>query len=108
MSLEDVALRSALLWLLLPAVGLPVCLLVGRNGHGGLLPRLVVWLLVIPVFLGASYLGTGTSYASAFITGQAAAYLSAPEASPEAVDLLLRERYGLRAKPQDTPRAISR
>jgi hypothetical protein len=50
-----------------------------------------------------AYLGTGTSYASAYITGQAAAYLSAPEASPDVVDLLLRERYGVRSKPGDAP-----
>jgi hypothetical protein len=56
-------------------------------------------------FDNQAYLGTGTSYASAFITGQAAAYLSAPEANPEAVDLLLRERYGLRARPENPPGA---
>jgi len=54
-------------------------------------------------FENQAYLGTGTSYASAYITGQAAAYLSAPEASPDVVDLLLRERYGVRDKPGDAP-----
>lgn len=42
-----------------------------------------------------AYLGTGTSYASAYITGQAAAYLSAPNTNPDAVDLLLREHHGV-------------
>ncbi|MFM1944145.1 MAG: hypothetical protein RI897_3127 [Verrucomicrobiota bacterium] len=46
-----------------------------------------------------AYLGTGTSYAAAYISGQAAAYFTQPQANPEAVDALLRQQFGLRQKP---------
>ena len=57
MSLDAVAARAALLWLLLPGIGIPVCLLAARNGRREFLPRLLVWFAIVPVFLGAAWLG---------------------------------------------------
>lgn len=43
------------------------------------------------------YLGTGTSYATAHISGAAAAFLSTAGSTPTAVDHALRQSYGYRA-----------
>src|SRR5512145_107657 len=52
-----IAVRAALWWLLFPAIGLPVSLLMARRGDRGFLDRIFVWLAIIPVFLVTAYLG---------------------------------------------------
>jgi len=56
--LPAIALKGALWWLLLPALGLPVSLVMYRRGQTGFLARLWVWFAVVPVFLGTAWLGT--------------------------------------------------
>lgn len=52
-----IALRGGLWWLLLPLIGLPVSLYMSRRGQPGFLARLLVWFVIIPLFLGAAFLG---------------------------------------------------
>jgi phosphatidate cytidylyltransferase len=52
-----IATRAALWWLLFPAIGLPVSLLMARRGERGFLERIFVWLAIIPVFLISAYVG---------------------------------------------------
>ncbi len=52
-----IAVRAALWWLLFPAIGLPVSLLMARRGDRGFLDRIFVWLAIIPVFLVSAYFG---------------------------------------------------
>lgn len=52
-----IATRAALWWLLFPAIGLPVSLLMARRGERGFLERIFVWLAIIPIFLGSAFLG---------------------------------------------------
>ena len=59
MNLSAVAAQAALYWLLFPAVAVPVCLLAARRGHRGFFERLAPWFAIIPITLGASYLGHG-------------------------------------------------
>jgi hypothetical protein len=49
------------------------------------------------------YRGTGTSYATAHISGAAAAYLATGGGNPVAVDALLRQHYGYRAPDPAVP-----
>ena len=58
--LHDITVRSALWWLLLPAIGLPVSITMYLRGQPGFLSRLIVWFGVVPVFLGAAHLGRWT------------------------------------------------
>ena len=54
----DAILRHAVLtWLLFPAIAIPVSLTAHRLGHTDFFPRLLVWFVIIPIFLAASYLG---------------------------------------------------
>lgn len=54
-----IALRALAYWLVFPAAALAAHLVARATGHEGFLGRVRVWLLVIPVFLGASLLGPG-------------------------------------------------
>jgi hypothetical protein len=54
-------------------------------------------------FDNQAYLGTGTSYASAYISGAAAAFLASPEADGAALDDYLRAHYGFRSAPVARP-----
>jgi phosphatidate cytidylyltransferase len=57
MDVSAIATRAALWWLLFPAVGLPVSLIMARRGDRGFFERIFVWLAIIPVFLVTAYLG---------------------------------------------------
>jgi len=57
MTIEDVALPALRYWGLLCAVSLPLALAVRRLGHPDSLPRLLAWYAIVPIFLGAAYLG---------------------------------------------------
>ena len=49
--------QAVLIWLLFPAIGIPVCIIAHKIGHTGFTARLFVWFLIIPVFLFSAYLG---------------------------------------------------
>ena len=57
MTLKAVAKNALMVWLLFPAIALPVSLAARKMGHTDFLPRFFVWLAIIPIFLSASYLG---------------------------------------------------
>jgi phosphatidate cytidylyltransferase len=67
-----IATRAALWWLLFPAIGLPVSLLMARRGDRGFLERIFVWLVIIPVFLGVAFLGRWPLAALLSLAGLAA------------------------------------
>lgn len=54
---EALALRALTYWSLLPLLGLPISIIARRRGSPEFMNRLVVWMVVVPVFLGALYLG---------------------------------------------------
>lgn len=57
MTLSEVAWRALLYWLLLPAVGVPVSIAAARMGHRGFVERLAGWFIIVPLALGASFMG---------------------------------------------------
>ncbi|HOG30173.1 MAG TPA: phosphatidate cytidylyltransferase [Vicinamibacterales bacterium] len=57
MTLSEIGFQALLRWLLFPAAAIPVCVYARVHGHHGFLERLGPWFLIIPVALGASYLG---------------------------------------------------
>lgn len=59
MSDDAVALRALAYWLVFPAAALAAHLAARATGHEGFLGRIAVWLVVIPAFLGAAFLGPG-------------------------------------------------
>jgi len=54
-----IALRALAYWLAFPGAAIAAHLLARATGHEGFLGRVLVWLVVIPVFLSASFLGSG-------------------------------------------------
>ena len=52
-----VALRALAYWLVFPAAAFAAHLLARATGHEGFLGRVLVWVAVVPVFLGAAFLG---------------------------------------------------
>jgi phosphatidate cytidylyltransferase len=67
-----IGLRAALWWLLFPAIGLPVSLIMARRGDRGFFERIFVWLAIIPVFLVTAYLGRWPFAALLAVAGLAA------------------------------------
>lgn len=63
MSTAEIGFQALLHWLLFPAIAVPVCLYARSRGHHGFVERLGAWLLIIPVALGASFLGQVTLFA---------------------------------------------
>lgn len=57
MSTEGLALRAIAYWSLLPLLGLPISIIARRYGSHFFMKRFIVWLVVVPLFLGAFYLG---------------------------------------------------
>lgn len=57
MSEEALALRAIAYWSLLPLLGLPISIIASRNGSSFFIKRFIVWMLLVPLFLGAFYLG---------------------------------------------------
>ncbi len=72
MDVGAIATRAALWWLLFPAIGLPVSLLMARRGDRGFFDRIFVWLAIIPVFLVTAYLGRWPFAALLAVAGLAA------------------------------------
>jgi len=56
-STAEIGFQALLRWLLFPAIAIPVCLYARSRGHCGFVERLGAWFLIIPVALGASFLG---------------------------------------------------
>ena len=57
MSDEGLALRALAYWSLLPLLGLPISIFARRHGSVFFIKRLIVWMVVVPLYLGAFYLG---------------------------------------------------
>jgi len=56
---NETILRHAIsIWLLFPAIAIPVSLIAHKLGHSGFISRLFVWFIIIPVFLFCSYYST--------------------------------------------------
>jgi phosphatidate cytidylyltransferase len=54
---QDLVLRALAYWVLLPLLGLSIGLMARKRGSLYFLKRLKVWMLVVPLFLAALYLG---------------------------------------------------
>ena len=57
MTHQDLVLRALVYWSLLPLLGLSIGFVARKRGSLYFLKRLQVWMLVVPVFLAAIYLG---------------------------------------------------
>lgn len=74
MSAAEIGFQALLRWLLFPAIAVPVCLYARARGHHGFMERLGAWLLIIPVALGASFLGRATFLSLLAACGMVAAW----------------------------------
>jgi phosphatidate cytidylyltransferase len=57
MTEREIALRAMALWSIYPALALPMGVYARRRGQGDFLPRALLWLVIVPLFLGSAYLG---------------------------------------------------
>lgn len=79
MTKAQIALKAFELWMLLPVIGLPLSVWFWHKGSRIFLKSLGVWMVLIPVVLGASYFG--------FITFSALVVLACIQACRELVQI---------------------
>jgi len=56
-TIAEIARRAAMWWLLFPAIAVPVGLIARHRGHPSILRRFLPWVAIVPIALGAAYVG---------------------------------------------------